>query len=110
MAEAKMQEQAAGQVASEVLIEKEKQPVRRVEDSLSKLGGFNTIKGFLPDAENMDFKNKAQRNIFLNEQRFGDKRKKLASDLRKWMELLAEEKKTPMEYAESCSQKEKKYK
>ena len=108
MAEVKLQEQVTGQ--SEVLIEKDKQPLRRVEDSLAKLGGFNTIKGFLPDAENMDYKNKAQRSIFLNELRFGDKRKKLASDLKKWLELLAEDKKTPMEFAESCSQKEKKYK
>ena len=108
MAEAKLQEQVTGQAAPEVIVEK--QPARSITDSLSKIGGFNTIKGFLPDAENMDLKNKAQRNIFLNENRFGDKRKKLASDLKKWLDLLAEDKKTPMEFAESCTQKEKKYK
>ena len=109
MAEAKLQEQIVGQSAPEVEVVKEKQPVRSIQDSLSKLGGFKTISGFLPDAENMDLRNRAQRNIFLNEQRFGEKRKKLAADLRKWLELLAEDKKTPMEYAESCKQKEKKY-
>ena len=109
MAEAKLQEQIVGQAAPEVEVVKEKQPVRSIQDSLSKLGGFKTISGFLPDAENMDLRNRAQRNIFLNEQRFGEKRKKLAADLRKWLELLAEDKKTPMEYAESCKQKEKKY-
>ena len=107
MAEAKLQEQLTGQAAPEVVVEK--RPERSITDSLSKIGGFNTIKGFLPDAENMDLKNKAQRNIFLNENRFGEKRKKLASDLKKWLDLLAEDKKTPMEFAESCTQKEKKY-
>ena len=107
MAEAKLQEQLTGQTAPEVIVEK--RPERSITDSLSKIGGFNTIKGFLPDAENMDLKNKAQRNIFLNENRFGEKRKKLASDLKKWLDLLAEDKKTPMEFAESCTQKEKKY-
>ena len=110
MAEAKLSEQRAAQAAPEVFVEKEKQPARRIEDSLAKIGGFNTVKGFLPDAENLDLRNKAQRNIFLNEQRFAEKRKKLTSDLKKWLELLAEDKKTPMEFAESCSQKERKYK
>ena len=108
MAEAKMQEQV--QAAPEVSVEKQKQPARRIEDSLAKLGGFKTISGFLPDADNMDLKNRAQRSIFLNEARFNDKRKKLAADLKGWLELLAEDKKTPMDYAESCKQKEKKYK
>ena len=109
MAEAKLSEQVAAQATPEVSVERQKQPSRRIEDSLSKLGGFKTISGFLPDAENLDLRNKAQRNIFLNEQRFTEKRNKLASDLKKWLELLDEDKKTPMEYAESCSQKEKKY-
>ena len=107
MAEAKLQEQVAGQAAPEVV--KEKKQARSIDDSLSKIGGFKTVSAFLPDADNLDLKNRAQRSIFLNEQRFAEKRKKLASDLQKWLELLDEDKKTPMEYAESCSQKEKKY-
>jgi len=106
MAETKLSEQVTQQVAQEKM--PEKQSARRVEDSLTQLGGFNTIKSFMPDAENLDFRNKAQRNIFLTEQRFEEKRKKLAGDLKKWLELLGEEKNTPMEYAESCAQKEKK--
>jgi hypothetical protein len=108
MADAKMQEQV--QAAPEQVVEKQKQPARRIEDSLAKLGGFKTISGFLPDADNMDLKNRAQRSIFLNEARFADKRKKLAADLKGWLDLLAEDKKTPMDFAESCKQKEKKYK
>ena len=108
MAEAKLSEQAVQQSAPEAVVEK--RPARSIEDSLSKIGGFNVLKGFIPDAENLDPKNKAQRNIFLNEQRFSEKRKKLANDLKKWLEILAEDKKTPMEYAEVCAQKEKKYK
>jgi len=108
MAEAKLSEQHEQQVSVEKVVEKA--PVRRIEDSLSKIGGFNALKSFIPETENLDLKNKAQRNIFLNEQRFADKRKKLADDLRKWLELLAEDKKTPMDYAEVCKQKEKKAK
>ena len=108
MAETKMSEQAAQQVAVEQVVEKK--AARRIEDSLQQIGGFNALKSFIPETENLDFKNKAQRNIFLNEQRFSEKRKKLADDLKKWIEMLSEDKKTPMEYAESCKQKEKKAK
>jgi len=108
MAEAKLSEQVTQQVTTEQVVEK--QPVRRIEDSLAKIGGFNALKSFIPETENLDLKNKAQRNIFLNEQRFAEKRRKLADDLRKWLELLAEDKKTPMDYAEVCKQKEKKAK
>jgi hypothetical protein len=108
MAETKLSEQAAPQVAAEQVVEK--QAARRIEDSLTQIGGFNALKSFIPETENLDTKNRAQRNIFLNEQRFGDKRKKLADDLRKWLELLAEDKNTPMEYAEVCQQTEKKSK
>ncbi len=106
MAEAKLSEQQVQQVAVEKVAEK--QPARRIEDSLTKIGGFNALKSFIPETENLDFKNKAQRNIFLNEQRFNEKRKKLAEDLKKWIELLGEDKRTPMEFAEVCAQKEKK--
>jgi len=108
MAETKMSEQAAQQVAAEQVVEKK--AARRIEDSLQQIGGFNALKSFIPETENLDFKNKAQRNIFLNEQRFSEKRKKLAEDLKKWIEMLSEDKKTPMEFAEACKQKEKKAK
>ena len=108
MAEEKLQEQKVAQEAVQEKVEK-KQDVR-IEDSIAALGGFMTIKNILPDAENMDMKNKAQRNIFLGEQRFEGKRKKLASDLKKWLALLNEEKTSAVEFADVCSQKEKKYK
>lgn len=87
-----------------------KQTQFQVEDVIAKLGGFGAIKNILPDTENLDFRSKAQRNIFLGEQRFAGKREKLASDLKKWIELLDENKTSAIEYAEVCSQKEKKYK
>jgi len=109
MAEAKLSEQqVTGQSAPERQVEK--QQIRSIEDSLSQLGGFNAIKSFIPDTESLDIKNKAQRNIFLTEHRFEEKRKKLSFDLKKWLDLLAEDKNTPVEYVESCAQKEKKYK
>ncbi len=95
------------------IIEKREQISKKtdfnIEDAINKIGGFNIIKSILPDAENMDFKSKAQRNIFLGEQRFAGKREKLASDLEKWIELLDEDKNSAIEFAEICTQKEKKY-
>ena len=108
MAEAKKSEQIVPGVESSEQVER--QQSRSMEDSLGALGGFNTIKSIIPDTENMDPKSKAQRNIFLGEQRFDVKRKKLKGDLEKWIKLLAEDKNTPMEFVESCSETEKKYK
>lgn len=101
-------------IQTNVATEQQEQSSRKsgfqVEDAVAKLGGFGAIKNILPDTENLDFKSKAQRNIFLGEQRFAGKREKLASDLKKWIELLDEDKDSAIEYAEVCSMKEKKYK
>lgn len=107
MAEAKLNEQKSSPELSQGV--KTEYKLVNIEDSLSKIdGGFNIIKTILPDTENLDFRNKAQRAIFLSEQRFADKRKRLASDLKKWIELLSEDNKTPTEFVESCKQKEEK--
>lgn len=95
--------------SAEIQGQREKRTGFQVEDAIAKIGGFGAVKSMLPDAENLDFKSKAQRNIFLGEQRFAGKREKLASDLKKWIELLDEDKNSAMEYAEVCTQKEKKY-
>ena len=108
MAEAKRSEQVVQEVEKQEQVAKPQ--VRSFEESLSKIGGFNTIKTMMPDAESMDPKSKAQRAIFMGEQRFDAKRKKVKAELRKWLELLAEDKNTPMEYIESCAAKEKKHK
>ncbi len=108
MAEVKKSEQVVQDLGKQERIDK--QPLRSVEESLAILGGFNTIKNMIPDAENLDPKSRAQRAIFLGEQRFEKKREKLASDLRKWIHLLDEDKNTPSEYVEVCAAKEKQYK
>lgn len=108
MAEIKQNMQANPTVQKQEQVGKQTQ--FQVEDVIAKLGGFGAIKNILPDTENLDFKSKAQRNIFLGEQRFAAKREKLASDLKNWIELLDENKTSAIEYAEVCSQKEKKYK
>jgi len=87
-----------------------KRPDFQIEDVVAKLGGFSAVKNILPDAENLDFKSKAQRAIFLGEQRFSGKREKLSSDLKNWIELLDEDKDSAVEYAEVCAQKEKTHK
>lgn len=76
---------------------------------LSQHGGFIAVKGFIPDAADMDPAKKAGRSIFLSEQRFKVKRDRLKDELNGWIELLKEDKNTAPEFAEVCKQKETKY-
>ncbi|MBP5398315.1 MAG: hypothetical protein J6Y32_06820 [Bacteroidales bacterium] len=80
-----------------------------VSELLSAFGGFNAVRGFLPDADNMNPARKAAKSVFLTDKRFKDKREALAEDIRGWLELLNEDHATPTEYAESCKAKEEKY-
>ena len=76
---------------------------------LSSFGGFNAIRSFLPDADNMNPSRKAAKQVFLSDKRFQEKREALADDLRFWIELLSEDHASVSEYAESCKAKEEKY-
>ncbi len=58
---------------------------------LSSFGGYAAIRGFLPDADNLNPAKKAAKNVFLADKRFAEKRKNLAQDIRAWLELLNEE-------------------
>ena len=80
-----------------------------VSQLLSNYGGFFAVKGFIPDASDMDSAKKAAKNIFLSEQRFKVKRERLKDELKEWVELLNEEKNNAVEFADVCKQKEKKY-
>ena len=76
---------------------------------LEAYGGFNAIRGFLPDADNLNPAHKAARNVFLSDKRFEDKRKELARDIRAWLELLDEGYSTSTEFVDACKSKEDKY-
>ena len=76
---------------------------------LEAYGGFNAIRGFLPDADNMNPAHKAAKTVFLSDKRFEDKRTELARDIRAWLELLDEGHSTSTEFVDSCKSKEDKY-
>ena len=84
----------------------------KVQDTsklLASFGGFNAIRGFLPDADNLNPARKAAKNVFLTDKRFADKRESLKKDIKGWLALLDEDHSTATEFAESCKEKEEKY-
>lgn len=76
---------------------------------LASFGGFNAVRGFLPDADNLNPARKAAKNVFLTDKRFADKRESLKKDIKGWLELLDEDHSTATEFADSCKEKEEKY-
>ena len=95
----------AGQTAAEGLKEKEVN-----KELLASFGGFNAIRGFMPDADNMNPARKAQKNVFLTDKRFADKRETLARDIKGWLELLDQaDLDSATAFADACKQKEDKY-
>ncbi|MCI6118996.1 MAG: DUF5458 family protein [Prevotella sp.] len=76
---------------------------------LASFGGFNAIRGFLPDADNLNPARKAAKNVFLTDKRFADKRETLKNDIKGWLALLDEGHGTATEFAASCKEKEEKY-
>ncbi|MDR1881982.1 MAG: DUF5458 family protein [Prevotella sp.] len=107
MAEAEMQKQ---QVTEQTVPE---QVQRNSEKDISKLlasfGGFNAVRGFLPDADNMNPAHKAAKAVFLNDKRFKEKRENLINDINGWLQLLNENDGTATELVDACKQKEEKY-
>ena len=94
----------AGQ-AQEGLQEKEER-----KELLSSFGGFNAVRGFMPDADNMNPARKAQKNVFLTDKRFADKRETLKRDIKGWLELLDQaDLDSATAFADACKQKEEKY-
>lgn len=76
---------------------------------LSSFGGFNAVRGFMPDADNLNPTRKAAKAVFLTDKRFKDKREKLAQDIKGWLELLKEDKAAATDYTEACKANEEKY-
>jgi len=93
-------EQAAGEVRAEA---------KDSSNLLAAFGGFNAVRGFLPDADNMNPARKAAKSVFLTDKRFKEKRETLARDLKGWIEILGEGHGSATEFADACKDKEDKY-
>jgi len=100
---------AAAQAAPEAQAAAQAAPAKDTSNLLKEFGGFNAVRGFLPDVENLNPAKKAAKNIFLTDKRFEAKRETLKNDLKAWIELLGEDHNTATEFADSCKAKEEKY-
>ena len=76
---------------------------------LSAFGGFNAVRGFLPDADNMNPARKAAKSVFLTDKRFKDKRETLERDIKGWLDLLNSGYGAASEFADACKANEEKY-
>ena len=99
--------QAAGQAGAEL---QEKEGKKDVSQLLKSFGGFNAIRGFMPDADNMNPARKAAKDVFLKDKRFKDKREGLKKEIARWLELLNDDSiESATGYADACKQAEEKY-
>ena len=89
--------------------EQVKQAAKDTSELLKSFGGFNAIRGFMPDADNLNPAKKAAKAVFLSDKRFKDKRENLITDIKGWLELLDECDGTATELADSCKAKADKY-
>ena len=81
-----------------------------VSKLLSQFGGFNAVRGFMPDADNMNPARKAAKDVFLKDKRFKDKREGLKREISRWLELLDDASiEGATGYADACKQQEEKY-
>ena len=75
---------------------------------LASYGGFNAIRGFMPDADNLNPAKKAAKAVFLSDKRFKEKRENLINDIKGWLEILDEGHASATEFVEACKAKEEK--
>ena len=108
MADVEMQKaQAAGQAGAEL---QEKEGKKDVSQLLKSFGGFNAIRGFMPDADNMNPARKAAKDVFLKDKRFKEKREGLKKEITRWLELLNDDSiESATGFADACKQAEEKY-
>ena len=69
---------------------------------LAAFGGFNAVRGFMPDADNLNPAKKAAKAVFLSDKRFKDKRDTLISDIKGWLEILDEGYGSATEFVDAC--------
>lgn len=113
MADTKMEKSAAVEqqpVAEAAQAPKvEKGAKKDVSELLKQFGGFNAVRGFMPDADNLNPARKAVKAVFLSDKRFKDKRENLIKEIKGWLALLDENHGSATEFADACKAKEEKY-
>ena len=110
MPEAELQKSnSASQGAGEVKQPQQPAQSKDVSQLLSAFGGFNAIRGFMPDADNLNPARKAAKAVFLSDKRFKDKRENLINDIKGWLEILNEGHESASEFVDACKAKEDKY-
>lgn len=78
------------------------------QELLSAFGGFNAVRGFMPDADNLNPTKKAAKAVFLTDKRFKEKRENLINDIKGWLEILEEGHASATEFVDACKGKEEK--
>jgi hypothetical protein len=113
MADTKMEKSAAVEqqpVAEAAQAPKvEKGAKKDVSELLKQFGGFNAVRGFMPDADNLNPARKAVKAVFLSDKRFKEKRENLIKEIKGWLTLLDENHGSATEFADACKAKEEKY-
>ena len=104
MAELEVKKQAVAEQAQVASASENK----NTAELLSAFGGFNAVRGFMPDADNLNPAKKAAKAVFLTDKRFKDKREGLINDIKGWLEILEEGHETATEFVEACKAKEEK--
>ena len=104
MAELELKKQAVAEQAPVASASENK----NTAELLSAFGGFNAIRGFMPDADNLNPAKKAAKAVFLTDKRFKDKREGLINDIKGWLEILEEGHTTATEFVDACKAKEEK--
>ena len=105
MAELELKKQAVAEQAPVASASENK----NTAELLSAFGGFNAVRGFMPDADNLNPAKKAAKAVFLTDKRFKDKREGLINDIKGWLEILEEGHTTATEFVDACKAKEEKY-
>ena len=110
MADTEMQRSnAASQATSGVSEVRPQQSAQDVSKLLSAYGGFNAVRGFMPDADNLNPARKAAKAVFLSDKRFKEKRENLINDIKGWLAVLDEGHESATEFVDACKEKEEKY-
>ena len=104
MAELEVKKQAVAEQAPVASASENK----NTAELLSAFGGFNAVRGFMPDADNLNPAKKAAKAVFLSDKRFKDKREGLIGDIKGWLEILEEGHTAATEFVEACKAKEEK--
>ena len=105
MAELELKKQAVAEQAPVASASENK----NTAELLSAFGGFNAVRGFMPDADNLNPAKKAAKAVFLTDKRFKDKREGLINDIKGWLEILDEAYESATEFVDACKAKEEKY-